>query len=1164
MLSTTDTNSSARSDIMRRLVTQVTRFVDLCIYGEMKIKSLIAGHSNAAAGSRRGIKFASQPYAQNVTSEDEPGLPWGKRFDDMCTRQERGDSTNLPPGRSDRSALFRWLSRRAPAGDERQAWARRAIPFLAAVVLMLSFVTFPTPPPDNDVDSSLSGVLNYAHGQSLQFGPDLAPTYGPLGFLMFFYYSPHAAGLRMAADVALCLVAATGLCLVACRLRPLWRWWLLILFFWIAPNVPTRADLVIDVALLCWGLLCFVESGPRLPVCVLMFVVLAAFSALAKVSFLFVATFSVALIGLDLALRSYRWLAAGMVGGFGTGFALGWLGSGQALAHLGTFLAHGLAVARAYNGALGWEGLALLRTLGLVLAPVVLAMILLRTLPAFGTGERRRTARRLVLLAWLSLLTFTVWKYGCVRSGREMVFLGFIAVLAFALEAVPCEGRVARRWARGLALGACALSLIALQEFCFVSWPGSLKEPFRAFGRHLAWLSNPGEYQRQMGQAIEAKRREAQLPRCRELIGRASVDVFGQCQAYALHNDLNYRPRPVFQSYVACSQPLMQLNERFYLSPAAPEYVLFRLYALDHKFPSLEDAPILRMLLANYQPLATEGPFLLLKSITSGPPVISLVREGTVQPGQAIDLREFGDADLWLEISLEPTLLGRLRQVLSRPPTVRLAAWREPGGKLLVRNRAPAQMLAAGFLASPLLLNNEDVLNLYADRAIKRPGACSVELMPGEQCYWQDAVRYRVYRIKSRLGRSVPAELAARLFEPRPESRTAESISVSAGAPEGNAATKAAHPFTLFRPSKWRPSAPPPGNWEENLTFGLFVAAPVLSVGLLLLFIQRVKRSKVTAGWGRLVLGNTLVLLCLVTPVLLAGETYFRFFYDTTDSLAYTRVSERWVHRHWHVNNAGCRDNVDYSPTLVPGKRRISFVGDSFTAGHGIKDVEDRFPNRLRRAHPDWEIQVLASVGLDTGNELALMKKAFARGYQVDQVVLVYCLNDIGDLMPPQADATGRVLAELDSSSWLWRNSYMMNLWHHHYTASRDPYLGNYCSFVREAYSGPLWEQQKERLKAFRDLVEAHGGRLAVVTFPFLHALGPNYEYQFIHDKLDRLWQEMGVAQLDLLSVYEGLPSSQLTVNRYDAHPNECANKLAAEAIDKWLQQLNSTRAGPG
>jgi len=1029
---------------------------------------------------------------------------------------------------------------------------------------MLSFVTFPPPPPDNDVDSSLSGVLNYAHGQGIQFGPDLMLTYGPLGFLMFFYFSPHAAGLRMGMDVTVCLVTAIGLCLVAWRLRPLWRWPLLALFFWIAPNVPTRAELVINAGLLCWGLLCFVESGRRLPFYVSMFTALATFSTLAKLSFLLVASGSVALIGCDLLVRGHRRLASGMIAGFGAGFALGWMGSGQDFAHLGVFLINGLAIVSAYNGALGWEGLELLRTLGLALAPAVLAMIILRTLPAFGGGEQRRAVRRFFLLAWVSLLTFTVWKYGCVRSGREMFFLGFSVVLAMVLEALPCERRVAQRWARGLALGICGLSLITMQEFCFPSWPGSLKEPFRAFGRNLVWLLNPAEYQQQMGEAIDAKRREAQLPRCRELIGHASVDVFGQCQAYSLHNGLNYRPRPVFQSYVACSRPLMELNEQFYLSPAAPEYVLFRLYALDRKYPPLEDALVLRTLLANYQPIITEDRFILLKKAATGPPAVSPLREGTARVGQAVDLREYGDKNLWLEISLEPSLLGRLRQVLYRPPTVRLAVWREPGGKLLVRNRAPAPMLAAGFLVSPLLLNNEDVLNLYADRGIMRPGACSVELLPGEQRYWKDAIRYRVYAIKSRLGRCVPTELAASLFESKPENHAAESAAVNAGVLNSGATKKAASPFTLFRPFKWRPNAPPPGGWQENLTFGLFLAAPLLSFGLLIAFVRHIKRSKVPTGWGRLILGNAVVLLCLVTPVLLAGEAYFRFFYDTTDSLAYTRVSERWVQRHWHVNGAGCRDNVEYSPALVPGKRRISFVGDSFTAGHGIKDLEDRFPNRLRRAHPDWELHVVASVGLDTGNELALMKKAFAKGYQVDQVVLVYCLNDIGDLMPPQADATGRVLAELDSSGWLFRNSYMMNLWHHHYTASRDPYLGNYCSFVREAYSGPLWEKQKERLTAFRDLIQAHGGHLAVVTFPFLHALGPNYEYQFVHDKLDRLWQELGVPQLDLLSVFEGLPSNQVTVNRYDAHPNERANKLAAEAIDEWLQDLNANLAGPG
>ena len=197
----------------------------------------------------------------------------------------------------------------------------------------------------------------------------------------------------------------------------------------------------------------------------------------------------------------------------------------------------------------------------------------------------------------------------------------------------------------------------------------------------------------------------------------------------------------------------------------------------------------------------------------------------------------------------------------------------------------------------------------------------------------------------------------------RARAQAAEGLG-SAGPPRQGAASPAKRPFVLFAPTRWRPGVPLPGEWPEKLAYGLFVAAPLVSVGLLTVFIRRVKRSKLPTGWGRLIAGNTLVLCCLVTPVLLAGETYYRFVYDTTDSLAYTRVSERWEMRHWRLNNVGCRDNVPYAPTLTPGKRRISFVGDSFTAGHGISDVEDRFPNLLRRAHPDWEVHVVAKVVL--------------------------------------------------------------------------------------------------------------------------------------------------------------------------------------------------------
>ena len=156
---------------------------------------------------------------------------------------------------------------------------------------------------------------------------------------------------------------------------------------------------------------------------------------------------------------------------------------------------------------------------------------------------------------------------------------------------------------------------------------------------------------------------------------------------------------------------------------------------------------LLRYLLFNYEPAGVEGEFLLLRSKSAQAPRLGLVREGVVRPGERIELSGLGGADLWLEIDLKPTLLGRLRQILYRSSEVRLAAWRDGSKHLLLRRRAPAPMLAAGLLASPLLLSNEDLLGYYTGKPPPRPAAYSVELLPSEAHFWESTIRFRVYQI---------------------------------------------------------------------------------------------------------------------------------------------------------------------------------------------------------------------------------------------------------------------------------------------------------------------------------------------------------------------------------------------------------------------------------
>src|SRR6202012_5371874 len=80
-----------------------------------------------------------------------------------------------------------------------------------------------------------------------------------------------------------------------------------------------------------------------------------------------------------------------------------------------------------------------------------------------------------------------------------------------------------------------------------------------------------------------------------------------------LHDEFNYAPRPVIQSYSAYIARTMELNENYYLSSKAPDYVLFYLQPIDGRFPAMEDAYTLRDYLVNYHLVDTESNFLLLQ-----------------------------------------------------------------------------------------------------------------------------------------------------------------------------------------------------------------------------------------------------------------------------------------------------------------------------------------------------------------------------------------------------------------------------------------------------------------------------------------------------------------------------------------------------------------------
>jgi hypothetical protein len=626
--------------------------------------------------------------------------------------------------------------------------AARSFPLnalLTGVLIGLAFCTVPRFPPTTDVDSSWAEVLNLANRKGMQFGTDIVFTYGPLGYLTTSYFSEWAIGLRNVANIALSLVASTGVCLLSWRLRPLWRILTLAFFCVILGNIPhSPQDLLIYLGMLCWGLLCFLERRGSLSICAGVLACISVFAGLTKISSLVFALLTIGAVAVDLFLRHNRRVAVLLLLVVPAGIVIGWVAAGQDLSGLPSFLSLGSAISKAYAQTMGFGPSSTVLILTLLVVLTALAAVCSSAYCFLACHHDR--ARAAVIGTWLACLVFLTWKHGFVRADDYHVvfFLGFAPVLTFLLGALALDCPKPMKALQVAGLLCTGLCLAVFQ--CFLPKPYlSLSRPVYRAIDSTRILFQPAAYRQALAELTESERQAAALPKLRAMTSEGTVDLLGNFQTYALFNRFNFRPRPVFQSYAAYTADLMRLNESFYSGPNAPAYVLVHIGGIDSRFPPLEDARALRHVLMNYSLAGVEGPFLLLKSNRCESAKLTLLKEGTVSVGDRIDLRPFGQTNIWMEVSLEPTLLGRTRQFLYKDPEVYLLVTEGPGTEQPRKFRAPVPMLQAGFIASPLLIHNQYLLNLHTRGIATRPTTYTVTLDKGTAAFWKAPVCYRIY-----------------------------------------------------------------------------------------------------------------------------------------------------------------------------------------------------------------------------------------------------------------------------------------------------------------------------------------------------------------------------------------------------------------------------------
>lgn len=309
---------------------------------------------------------------------------------------------------------------------------------------------------------------------------------------------------------------------------------------------------------------------------------------------------------------------------------------------------------------------------------------------------------------------------------------------------------------------------------------------------------------------------------------------------------------------------------------------------------------------------------------------------------------------------------------------------------------------------------------------------------------------------------------------------------------------------------------------------------------------------------------STWMALALLTTI----ELYFALIYDASDSFNMTNVSKKWFKLHVEPQQHALkiteregvvfRDDREY-PKLTPDQRHLVFFGDSFTFAQGVPEVRDRFSNRVRAVvEPASNGKVVVSNLADAGTDLhwieRLMELLFANGHRVDTAVYVLCLNDI-ETFHERHKTYYQDLGKHGPTFFLFRDTYFFNWVYFRVRQATLPQVRGYFSFVEEYYSGEPWERMSRKLDHVQQLCQANGTDFRIVVFPFLHNLGPEYPFREAHRKIVEHCRLREIPVLDLEPELAPFASQGLTANRFDAHPNELAHRIAAEAMLKKLLQ---------
>lgn len=253
------------------------------------------------------------------------------------------------------------------------------------------------------------------------------------------------------------------------------------------------------------------------------------------------------------------------------------------------------------------------------------------------------------------------------------------------------------------------------------------------------------------------------------------------------------------------------------------------------------------------------------------------------------------------------------------------------------------------------------------------------------------------------------------------------------------------------------------------------------------------------------------------------------------------------------------------------GVRRVMVLGDSFTEGQGVKEP-DTYPRVLEArlnasGGARWEVRNCGRRGAD----FPLLYELFDQILRYDPDVIVYgmVLNDadqsdefharqtyVNDLILDRGRADGRALPEMGRFDSRLLGFVRDRLETRRTTlATTRWYLDMYGEPNRAG-----WERTQGYLREMNRRTRERGAHFLVASWPLIVNMEGEDPFDAATTTVSRFCVSAGIPWHDLRPALRGHPTSSLWVHPVDMHPNELADRLAAESLAPAVRDLENQR----